>query len=372
MERALRRPEGQKQRCGGRGQPAETRSSSPDHVRLPGGPSNSAPWRTTGHRGPAAGAVIPHPASGQPGRSRSARTERSRTGSAGGSGRLRLLRHAGHRTATGAPLWTAATRPPPATAARLGPGGEPNGQGLVTGTATARRRASRSRHGRHAAATGASGWGARQPATRRVSACRPRRAGLLEGLAPATAAPAALPWLPPKRRDDEAHRRTGRLAIIPSPASLPHPLSPQRALASAASRASSSASVPGGTQHGLPRHGNNQQNYGEAVAASPDGAIGFVTGITGVAHVSTVAYDAATGVSRWTATFDGRGDSQPSGIAVSPDSSKVFVTGYTSFPTRVAPISSSRWPTTPSAEPASGWRGPSTSSTSAAWPPGSR
>jgi DNA-binding beta-propeller fold protein YncE len=116
------------------------------------------------------------------------------------------------------------------------------------------------------------------------------------------------------------------------------PLSPQRALASAASRASSSATVPGGTQLWASKyHGNNQHNDGGAVAASPDGAMVFVTGITGLAHVSTVAYDAATGVSRWTATFYGRGDSQPSGIAVSPDSSKVFVTGYTSFPNSCCP-----------------------------------
>jgi DNA-binding beta-propeller fold protein YncE len=115
-------------------------------------------------------------------------------------------------------------------------------------------------------------------------------------------------------------------------------LSSQRALASAAPRASSSATVPGGTQLWASKyHGNNQQNYGEEVAASPDGAMVFVTGVTGVAHVSTVAYDAATGVSRWTATFYGRGDSQPSGIAVSPDSSKVFVTGYTSFPNACCP-----------------------------------
>ena len=60
-------------------------------------------------------------------------------------------------------------------------------------------------------------------------------------------------------------------------------LSPQRAVASA-SRASSGASVPGGTQLWASKyHGNNQQNYGEAVAASPDGASVYVTGVTGVA-----------------------------------------------------------------------------------------
>jgi DNA-binding beta-propeller fold protein YncE len=115
-------------------------------------------------------------------------------------------------------------------------------------------------------------------------------------------------------------------------------LSPQRALASAATRATSSASVPGGTQLWVSKYrGNDQQNYGQAVAASPDGASVYVTGVTGVAHFSTVAYNAATGATRWAAAFYGRGYSQPSAIAVSPDSSKVFVTGFTSFPNACCP-----------------------------------
>jgi outer membrane protein assembly factor BamB len=115
-------------------------------------------------------------------------------------------------------------------------------------------------------------------------------------------------------------------------------LSPQRALASAATRASSSAGVPGGTQLWASKyHGNDQQNHAVAVAASPDGAAVFVTGITGLAHFSTVAYNAATGATRWTATFYGRGYSQPSAMAVSPDGSKVFVTGYTSPPGACCP-----------------------------------
>ena len=72
-------------------------------------------------------------------------------------------------------------------------------------------------------------------------------------------------------------------------------LSPQRALASAA-RASASASVPGGTQlWAASYHGNAQRNHAVAAAASPDGATVFVTGLTGLAHFSTVAYNAATG-----------------------------------------------------------------------------
>ena len=115
-------------------------------------------------------------------------------------------------------------------------------------------------------------------------------------------------------------------------------LAPQRALASAATRATSSATVPGGTQLWASQYrGNDQQNYAVAVTASPDGAAVYVTGVTGVAHFSTVAYDAGTGATRWSATFYGRGYGQPSAIAVSPDSSKVFVTGFTSYPNACCP-----------------------------------
>jgi outer membrane protein assembly factor BamB len=110
-------------------------------------------------------------------------------------------------------------------------------------------------------------------------------------------------------------------------------LSPQRALASAVTPASSSASAPGGTQlWAAIYHGNAQQNQAVAAAASPDGATVYVTGLTGLAHFSTLAYNAATGATRWAATFYGRGYSQPSAMAVSPDGSKVFVTGFTTPP----------------------------------------
>jgi outer membrane protein assembly factor BamB len=109
-------------------------------------------------------------------------------------------------------------------------------------------------------------------------------------------------------------------------------LSPQRALASA-SRAPSSASVPGGTQLWAANyHGNAQVSHAVAAAASPDGATVYVTGLTDLAHFSTLAYNAATGAARWTVTFYGRGYSQPSAMAVSPDGSKLFVTGFTTPP----------------------------------------
>jgi DNA-binding beta-propeller fold protein YncE len=117
-------------------------------------------------------------------------------------------------------------------------------------------------------------------------------------------------------------------------------LSPQRALASAAARASGRASVPGGTLLWAARfHGNAQRNIPVAVAASPDGATVYVTGTTNPAnsHFSTVAFNAATGAQRWAATFYGRGYSQPAAVAVSPDGSKVFVTGYTTLPGACCP-----------------------------------
>ena len=68
------------------------------------------------------------------------------------------------------------------------------------------------------------------------------------------------------------------------------------------------------------------------VAVSPDGSTVFVTGFSGgpTADYVTVAYRAGTGAVIWTKRYKGRGDlvAQPVGVKVSPDSSKVFVTGF--------------------------------------------
>jgi DNA-binding beta-propeller fold protein YncE len=72
---------------------------------------------------------------------------------------------------------------------------------------------------------------------------------------------------------------------------------------------------------------------GDFLGVSPDGSRVFVTGSSangaGTLRYTTRAFDAATGAVLWTA-FDhgpGTGDDQAQSLAVSPDGSRVFVTG---------------------------------------------
>ena len=71
-----------------------------------------------------------------------------------------------------------------------------------------------------------------------------------------------------------------------------------------------------------------------AAAVSPDGTTVFVTGQslgrTGYYDYATVAYDAGTGAVMWTQRYNGPAsrDDQAYAVAVSPDSTKVFVTGF--------------------------------------------
>jgi outer membrane protein assembly factor BamB len=67
-----------------------------------------------------------------------------------------------------------------------------------------------------------------------------------------------------------------------------------------------------------------------ALAVSPDGSTVFVTGGDDTANgggYSTVAYDAATGAQLWVASYDATNTDEPTSVAVSPDGSTVFVTG---------------------------------------------
>jgi DNA-binding beta-propeller fold protein YncE len=74
------------------------------------------------------------------------------------------------------------------------------------------------------------------------------------------------------------------------------------------------------------------------VVVSPDGAHVYVTGNsfnpTSHSDYVTVAYDAVTGAQEWASRFDGvsGGDDTVAGLAVSPDGTRVFVTGASRGP----------------------------------------
>lgn len=79
----------------------------------------------------------------------------------------------------------------------------------------------------------------------------------------------------------------------------------------------------------------------EDLAVSPDGTTLFVTGAstgpTGRFDYATVAYDASTGTRRWIRRYDGpgtgdHGHDQASALAVSPDGTTLFVTGRSAGP----------------------------------------
>src|SRR4051812_24883054 len=91
--------------------------------------------------------------------------------------------------------------------------------------------------------------------------------------------------------------------------------------------------APGGVEWSQRYDGPRGKRDGaNAVAVSPDGttavAAGFSTGVHGT-DAATVAYNAATGAPKWTKRFNGSGDGndQVRSVAVSPDGTKVAVTG---------------------------------------------
>jgi len=82
------------------------------------------------------------------------------------------------------------------------------------------------------------------------------------------------------------------------------------------------------------RYGGSRGDEANAVAVSPDGSRVFVTGkSTGPSikyDYATEAYDAATGAALWSHRYNGPGNADDLAFAlvVSPDGSRVFVTGY--------------------------------------------
>jgi hypothetical protein len=108
------------------------------------------------------------------------------------------------------------------------------------------------------------------------------------------------------------------------------------------------ALLPGGQAAGAPGAGGTElweafyngpggvdDDYAQSAAASPDGSRVFVTGSSwdgsgGSDDYATLAYDAATGSQAWLARYNGPANGSndfASFVAVSPDGSKVFVTG---------------------------------------------
>src|SRR5438046_9196263 len=78
----------------------------------------------------------------------------------------------------------------------------------------------------------------------------------------------------------------------------------------------------------------NLSEHGPAAIVSPDGSKVFVTGqsyrIASGYDYATIGINATTGGKLWVRRFNGVGNSSDYGqaVAVSPDGSKVYVTGY--------------------------------------------
>lgn len=90
-----------------------------------------------------------------------------------------------------------------------------------------------------------------------------------------------------------------------------------------------------GTQRWVYYYQGPNDDWGEAnaVAVSPDGSRVFVTGYGGAAageDYATVAYDASSGGQLWVKRYNGQGDAndQAQAVSVSPDGATVFVTGW--------------------------------------------
>src|SRR5262249_7575429 len=96
-----------------------------------------------------------------------------------------------------------------------------------------------------------------------------------------------------------------------------------------------SAQLPGGTQSWRRAYSLGVGGAAAAVAVSPDSSTVFVTGSVNGPHghgqIATVAYRAATGAQLWVARYHGpvNTNSTATSVVVSPDGQRVFVTGRT-------------------------------------------
>jgi hypothetical protein len=110
----------------------------------------------------------------------------------------------------------------------------------------------------------------------------------------------------------------------------------------ASTTSSTAPGIAGGTQLWLDRFtgGKHRNAYDATVAASPDSSLVYVTGYTAArarkipSNLSTIAYNTSTGAEVWMAAYQGvgyhPGGTAPS-IAVSPNGNEVFVGGGSFF-----------------------------------------
>ncbi len=123
--------------------------------------------------------------------------------------------------------------------------------------------------------------------------------------------------------------------VVPALASGQAAAASRIAVVSAAAARGTAPAVPG-EQEWVSRYNGPGNSYDEAtaMAVSPDGSTVFVTGWSdgadSLGDYATVAYDAATGNQEWASRYDGPASELdvPEAIAVSPDGETVFVTGY--------------------------------------------
>jgi sugar lactone lactonase YvrE len=102
-----------------------------------------------------------------------------------------------------------------------------------------------------------------------------------------------------------------------------------------AAGATAATTAGGGTQRWTSSYLQGEPAYSTDVLTSTDGSTVFTTGTTEFGpdgRAATLAYDAATGERRWVATYSGGGGEESSrgrALALSPDGDTLFVTGWT-------------------------------------------